>query len=336
MSSTSFPISIVIPTYRRRASVRRLLEALARQTVSPGLYEVIVSIDGSEDGTREMVDQFEAPYRLRSIWHTNRGRASTCNAGIHEATGDLVILLDDDMEPIPGWLEAHWRAHHAGGRLGVVGAAPIPLDSSSPPLVEYIGSRFNRYLDRLAQPDYRFTFDDFYSGNFSIRRTVLHEAGAYDERFALYGHEDTELCLRLQAAGVRIVFSTEALAYQHHIKDFAAVARDTIDLGKTALLLVGKRPETFPALRLSTYNHRSRKWRVLRTWLLALSRLWAGTPDQMIRLMTWLERQRPDKVQGYYGKALDYFFWFGVQSALQENRRTGRSPSSLAALVGNE
>ena len=133
-----------------------------------------------------------------------------------------------------------------------------------------------------------------------------------------------------------ILTSTEALAYQHHIKDFAAVARDTIDLGKTALLLVGKRPETFPALRLSTYNHRSRKWRVLRTWLLALSRLWAGTPDQMIRLMTWLERQRPDKVQGYYGKALDYFFWFGVQSALQENRRTGRSPSSLAALVGNE
>ena len=67
MTST-FSISVVIPTYLRRASVRRALEALSRQTLSPDEYEVIVAIDGSRDGTQEMVSQFPAAYKLRSIW----------------------------------------------------------------------------------------------------------------------------------------------------------------------------------------------------------------------------------------------------------------------------
>ncbi|MGH2373614.1 MAG: glycosyltransferase family 2 protein [Gemmatimonadales bacterium] len=45
-------ISVVIPTYQRCASVRRTLEALARQTMAATEYDVIVPIDGSDDGTR--------------------------------------------------------------------------------------------------------------------------------------------------------------------------------------------------------------------------------------------------------------------------------------------
>jgi GT2 family glycosyltransferase len=48
-------LSVVIPTYRRRDSVARVLDALTRQTVPPEEFELIVSIDGSEDGTRELV-----------------------------------------------------------------------------------------------------------------------------------------------------------------------------------------------------------------------------------------------------------------------------------------
>src|SRR5258708_26842790 len=74
-------LSVVIPTYRRCASVERVLGALARQSVSPAEYEVVVSIDGSEDGTRELLDRYRAPYALHSLWRPSRGRAAAPNAG---------------------------------------------------------------------------------------------------------------------------------------------------------------------------------------------------------------------------------------------------------------
>src|SRR5215208_7003656 len=130
-------ISVVIPTYQRCGSVRRTLEALARQTIPASEYEVIVSIDGSTDGTKEMIERFQAPFRLRGMWQPNQGRAAARNAGIRAAQGPLVVFLDDDMEPVSGFLAAHLDAHPAGSRRAVVGPVPITVDASSPPLVLY-------------------------------------------------------------------------------------------------------------------------------------------------------------------------------------------------------
>src|SRR5262245_4570156 len=105
------PISVVIPTYARPASLERVLHSLCAQTLPGRDYEVIVSIDGCEDRTREALTRFAAPYALQWIWRPKSGRASACNAGIRVARGELVILLDDDMEPAPHFLAAHARAH---------------------------------------------------------------------------------------------------------------------------------------------------------------------------------------------------------------------------------
>lgn len=326
--------SVIIPTYRRCASVQRLLHALARQTLPADDYEVIVSIDGSEDGTREMVDRLPSPYELRALWQPNRGRAAACNAGIREARGELLVLLDDDMEPAPGFLAAHRQAHPGGSRLGVLGAVPITLDPSSPPVVEYIGMKFNRHLQKLAQPDYRIHFRDFYSGNFSIRREVLLDVGIFDEAFKVYGNEDGELALRLLGAVVRLVYSPEAVAQQHYTKDFAALARDNVAKGRTAVLLARKYPDTFRDLKLSTYRQGSRKWRLLRAGLLGLGSLSAGTPDAVIRFMEWLERRRPAQLHLYYGLALDYFYWLGARSALREIPSVDQGLGSPAKSAG--
>lgn len=310
-------VSVVIPTYHRCASVQRALLALSQQSLTPDEYEVIVSIDGSQDGTQEMVSQFAAPYKLRSIWQPNRGRSAACNAGIRMATGKLLILLDDDMEPVFGFLAAHLRAHSEPVRFGVVGAAPVPFTQSSPPVVQYIGAKFNSHLETLAQPRYQFKLRDFYSGNFSIRREVLLEVGAFDESFTIYGNEDLELSVRLSKAGVKLVFSPEAIAYQHYTKDFAALARDNIAKGRTAVLLLSKHPETYHDLKLSMYAHGSRKWRFLRAGLLQISRAWAGIPKWIILFMTWLARHRIAQFNVCCFLALDYFYWLGARSSLR-------------------
>jgi GT2 family glycosyltransferase len=310
--NSSPQVSLVIPTYQRCASVERLLTALNYQSLPPQEFEVIVVVDGSLDGTRELVDQAQTHFCLRGMWQPNRGRAVACNLGIRSARGRLIALLDDDMEPAPGLLEAHLVAHQAGPRLGVLGAVPISLEPSLSPLAQYIGSKYSHHLEKLAQPGYEIHLRDFYSGNFSIRRDVLMEAGLFDETFKIYGNEDLELYWRLRKLGVQVVYCAEALAIQHYEKNFTALAIDHIDKGKTSNLLFQKYPDALPELKLSTRQQESRKWRLLRAGLLRLSMLWKETPEVVIRFMTWLEVRRPTRLNLYYRLALDYFYWLGV------------------------
>jgi GT2 family glycosyltransferase len=308
-------VSLVVPTYQRCASVERLLQALSQQTLAVDKYEVIVVMDGSVDGTRELLDHLQPPFRLLSIWQTNQGRAAACNRGILAAKGDLVVLLDDDMEPTPDLLEAHWNAHLAGSRLGVLGAVPIRLEPSSPPVLQYIGTKFNQHLAKLAQPGYVLNLRDFYSGNFSIRRLVLMEVGLFDESFRLYGNEDLELSLRLRQAGIDLVYRAEALADQHYEKDYAALAKDHISKGKTSIQFAKAHPEVIPDLKLGTYQQESLKWRLARTGLLILSRFYMQTPEMVIRFISWYEKRRSTHLPLAYRLSLDYFYWLGVRGA---------------------
>ena len=326
MSEKLYSISIVIPTYQRCASVQRVLSALAQQTFPPNDYEVIVSIDGSQDGTQEMIAALSMPYALRSVWQPNRGRAAACNAGIQIARAEVLVILDDDMEPGPEFLQAHWDAHQRSGRgdsrSGVLGAVPIKFDPTSPPIAEYIAAKFAEHQHKLAQPDHVLTLRDFYTGNFSIRREIMCEVGGFDEAFKIYGNEDLELSLRLSQAGVQFVFSPEAATWQHFEKNFAAVAKDNIAKGRTAVLLAIKHAETFSDSRLSTYRQGSRKWRAVRDGLLWLSRWLNAVPRGVMRGVTWLEKRRPQRLMLYYMLALEYFFWVGAQAALREQHRS--------------
>lgn len=307
-------ISVIVPTYQRCASVERLLLALSQQSLHPEKYEVIIVVDGSSDGTHEMVEHSQTPYRLRSIWQTNQGRATACNRGIQAAQGSLVVLLDDDMEPSEPMLEAHWNAHQGNPRLGVLGAVPIRLAPFSTPVVQFIGTKFNQHLEKLAQPGYTLNLRDFYSGNFSIRRPVLLEAGLFDEHFKEYGNEDLELSWRLRKSGIPLVYCKDALATQHYGKDYPALARDNIAKGKTSILFAKLHPEVIPEIKLSTSSQESWRWRLLRACLLFLSQIWKPMPHIMIRCMSWLEKRRPAHLPLFYRLSLDYFYWLGVRN----------------------
>ena len=322
--SATVQVSVVIPTYRRCASAERLLHTLTQQTLAPDQYEVILAIDGSEDGTWEMATSFDAPYRLHPVRQPNRGRAAACNTGIQAAQGELVVLLDDDMQPAPTFLAAHLAAHVPDENLGVVGAVPIQVAASSSPVLQYVAEKFNRHLAKLAQPGYRFGLRDFYSGNFSIRRQTLLAVGGFDEGFRLYGNEDIDLSLRLQAAGVTLVYSPQAVAFQSYTKDFTALARDHIAKGQTSVRLVNRHPAALPALKLNTYRQGSRQWRLLRALLLLTSRVWSETPELVSRGVMQLERWRVPHLRLVYDLVLDYCYWHGVQVAEGEAQGTGR------------
>jgi glycosyltransferase involved in cell wall biosynthesis len=109
-------VSVVIPTFRRGELVQRAVQSVLRQTYV--WFEVIVVIDGVDDGTRARVDHLgDARTRVLETG-CNQGPAEARNHGVRHAAGDYVALLDDDDEWTEQKLE---RQVHLFQRLGLAG-----------------------------------------------------------------------------------------------------------------------------------------------------------------------------------------------------------------------
>lgn len=306
--------SVVVPTRQRRDSVQRLLAALSRQTLPPSDFEVIISRNGPADGTAEMVAAFPASFELRSLWQAAQGRAAACNAGVREAVGRRIILLDDDLEPAPHCLAAHLAANPNGSRIGIVGAVPIPNEDSASPLVAYRARGFKRKLEILAAMTDGLPYHMVYTGNFSLPRSLFLEAGGYDDAFRLYGHEDYEFALRLAGVGATFRFSRDALAVQHYDKTLPQLANDILDEGHTALVFARKHPAALPHLELGRADEAPPGQRRLRRAMLRVSRT-DRVPAAAVRIVSWLETLRPARLFDIYDLLFDYLYWLGAVRA---------------------
>jgi glycosyltransferase involved in cell wall biosynthesis len=308
-------LSLVVPTRGRAASVRRLLLSLTTQAEPPP-FEVIVSIDGADEQTHDIVESFAGRLPVRGLSRPHGGRGAACNAGAREAQGRVLVLLDDDMEATSGFLRAHTSAHPAGGRLALVGPAPIDADASAPPLVRYRAAGFERKMERLraaAEPNVR----DMYTGNFSVPRELFLETGGFDQGMVRYGNEDFELLVRLRRAGARLGLAPAAIAVQHYEKDYPQLAQDTLDEGWSAVLFAERHPDLLDEI----YLMELRRAPALRRAVLGLGSRLFGAPGfvaAVAALVSWAERRESRHLRRYYDLAFDLHYWRGVESALAD------------------
>ena len=203
--------SMIIPTYNRRQQLQRVLDAVARQEYDLDAVEVLVISDGSQDGTESdlLLRARSGPLRLRPIFQENQGVAASRNRGLEEACGELVIFLDDDVVPRPGMLRAHFAAHARYG-AGVVVLGPLltPVGHTLSPWVAWEQRMLDKQYNDMVQGNWQATARQFYTGNVSLRRSALLEAGGFDP--SLRRGEDVELGYRLAQMGLRFVFEPEA------------------------------------------------------------------------------------------------------------------------------
>ena len=74
---------------------------------------MIVADDGSSDGSAEMLESLQTPYRLRVLRLGKGGKPAALNAALQVAEGDVCLFLDDDIIASPGLVAAHVEAHRA-------------------------------------------------------------------------------------------------------------------------------------------------------------------------------------------------------------------------------
>ena len=246
------PLSVAIASYNRRERLAQVLQALAAQSYPPERYEVVVVLDGSTDGSAEHARTLDLPYRLRLLEQDNRGLAASRNRGGREAGAPVVVFLDDDIEPEPGFLAAHAAAHRGGPGVALGTCPPATLGT------DLISMRMRHwwadYYRRRSEPDHHWTYVDFGDGNVSFAREVLESSGGWDEQFAreTVRRQDWELGIRLLQSGVRFVDCAGARGAHHFDPSFATALRNRRVEGRSDVLLATKHPQVRGHLFLVT------------------------------------------------------------------------------------
>ncbi|MHB8926770.1 MAG: glycosyltransferase [Bacillota bacterium] len=202
--------SVVVVTNNQLPFTRLCLESIGAYTQEP--YELIVVDNGSNDGTRDFLAA-EAQAALAGgglapevkviLNDLNEGYPKACNQGLRAATGEAVVLLNNDMVVTPRWLTNLLNCLEATG-AGAVGPASNMISGlqrvdaayDSLESMERFAETFNRPDETKWRPTVRLG-----GGGLLLRGEVLGRVGYFDESFTPGNFEDDDFSLRVVQAG---------------------------------------------------------------------------------------------------------------------------------------
>ncbi len=313
---TSLDAAVIIPTLGRLQSLRRVLRALAGQTVTDDRFEVIVVLNGPAAAAPGLVELQAG--RAAIISAQPAGRARACNIGAQAARAALLVFLDDDMEPAPGWLAAHLVAQATGTARLVMGPVPVTPSATPSPAEHYIGQRFERHTHKLGRAGDGIAPSDVFTGNASLQRELFLALGGFDERLTEYGNEDRELARRLRRAGVGLDFAPEAVARQHYEKSLAQLLDDSRAKGRTAVAVSRHDPAARSDTKLA--RPRSARRRAATGLLLQLTRAVPWLAAGLTTAAALLARLSLPLSERTIDLLVDVWFWQGVHEASRHGR----------------
>jgi cellulose synthase/poly-beta-1,6-N-acetylglucosamine synthase-like glycosyltransferase len=222
--------SVIIPAYNTAVTLDACLAALARQTVPPAVYEVIVVDDGSTDDTAAVARRHGAI--LLALAHA--GAAAARNAGARRARGDILFFTDADCEPLTDWIERMAAPFADPGVAGVKGAY---LTRQSSLVARFAQAEYEEKYRRLARQD-DIDFVDTYAA--AYRRDLFLAHGGFDPHFVL--DEDQEFSFRLARAGHRLVFAPRARVYHRHQRTAWGYFRRKLGIGRWKVAVHARYP----------------------------------------------------------------------------------------------
>ena len=209
--------SIVIVSWNGRQYLEPCLNAVAAQ--QGAVAETILVDNGSSDGTAAFVGERFPWVRVVRL-SENHGFAGGNNAGVREARGRFIVLLNNDTVPEPGWLASLLRGREAGGPNALASSRivymhdPRVIDSAGDGLLRW-GGAFKRHHGASIESatESREVFG-VCGAACVIPRTVFEELGGFDEDFFV-SHEDVDLSYRARLLGYRCLYVADSVVRHH-------------------------------------------------------------------------------------------------------------------------
>ena len=308
--------AIVICTRNRAADLRDCLESVSAE-IDAG-REVIVIDNGPDPDTEAVVRDFPG---VRYVVEAIAGLNSARNAGLRAATADVVVYVDDDVRPEPGWVDALLRRFDKS-EVGVVCGLVLPheLETDAQVAFQYelgfggmgmLPISFDESFLRVWRPQAPI-WEIGAGANMAIRRKMALECGGFDERVGAGRAggcgDDTEFWHNVLFSGGEARYEPLSVVRHRHRRTWAELHRQAYGYG------YGHVVSLFATYaRSKNPGELARVFFVLPAWyatrVLALPRRWInGDPDQLLL----------SSIRGYFGS----FRHIGMAFTRQTRDRT--------------
>ena len=217
--------SIIIVTHNQLPYTQQCIDSLRMRTDEP--YELILVDNGSTDGTPDYLNTLAD---ARVILNTeNRGFPAAVNQGMEVASGENILLLNNDTLLTTGWLNRLLARLHSAPDIGIVG--PVSNNVSGPQQVPVSYTDLSS-LDGFAwdwgkKHDRQSVNEERLVGFCMLmKREIVDLIGDMDERFGIGCFEDDDFCRRTNAAGYRTVIAVDSFVHHFGSRSFIGSGAD--------------------------------------------------------------------------------------------------------------
>ncbi len=235
-------VSVIIPNWNGAHHLPDCLDSLGRQSYRH--FETIVVDNGSTDASLALLARDYAWVRVMPL-SCNRGFAPACNVGMRAARGDIVVLLNNDTEVDPRWLETLVSTFARHPEAGAVASKMLLFDDrgrlhTAGDFYRLDGMPGNRGVwqrDEGQFDEEAYVFSAC-GGSAAYRRALLDDVGLLDEAF-FFSCEDVDLGWRAQLAGWPCVYAPQAIVYHKVSATGAGIVNSYYD-GRNFIYLIVK------------------------------------------------------------------------------------------------
>jgi glycosyltransferase involved in cell wall biosynthesis len=232
-------ISVIVPTHNRSKLLIKQLEALATQSLSPELYEVLIVDDGSTDSTPDLFKTQSFPSNFRYLRKEQAGPAQARNFGALNARGVILSFTDDDCIADPNWLYAVADSFN-DPLIRVAHGCTFTNKETKTPLTHQIESNsWNPVIPTC---------------NAAYRKSFFFEIGGFDTEFPYAHNEDTDLAWKALERS-RVIFNPEMKVYHPPIEVPLSKQVKRLSMLKSEFLLFKRHKKSYQRWRARSPWH---------------------------------------------------------------------------------
>ncbi len=254
-------VSIMIPAWNEEVGIIATIESLLKSSYRN--TELVIVNDGSTDNSDTIIKRFIARYRgdIDIVYHyqENGGKGSALNTAISLSHGDILISIDADCAVTPHTIDRFVRYFADPKVMAAVGNVKIGNTGSVIGVIQYLEFLFSFYFKKADS-----LFNAIYiigGAAGAFRREVFEQIGGYSVGNIT---EDIELSMRIQDAGMKIIYASDAIVYTEGASDLAG-------LRKQRLRWKRGRFQTFQNFRHLFFSTNSKHQKVLTCCVLPLA-----------------------------------------------------------------
>ena len=223
-------VSIVIPALNEGRTVARLIKTIQNQSPAGWTVEVVLVDDGSTDDTVAVARAARAQVVELGDRTGGGNPAVARNRGARAASGTLLVFLDADCLPAPGWLDRLLEGHAAGAAV-VGGALDLPPGLPAMARCDYYCGWYHVHSRRPAGE-----VPNHPPGNLSVRRDAFVRTRGFTEQQPIaYAHEELVWQAEVRRTGGRVMFDPSAIVYHYNRPGFRNLLRRNYRWGFSAI-----------------------------------------------------------------------------------------------------